>query len=210
VPERKSPRAADDVERSGSVAQAFLDPAASAAALLSETTGIKDAELSAQELARELRRQCALIRAGDTSRLDDFLLAQAHSLDVMFCALTARATHNMGEHLHAAEVYLKLALRAQSQARATVETLAMIRNPQPTTVIARQANVSHGPQQVNNGSALYPGAARFAPTEESGGPRELRSNPRAPTSPVGNDPPVEALGAVYGAADGRRQGPQFP
>jgi hypothetical protein len=204
VAERKSRKAAADAVLPGGIARAFLDPTASAAALLSETIGIKDAELSAQELARELRRQCALIRAGDTSRLDDILLAQAHSLDVLFCALTARATHNMGHHMDATEIYLKLALRAQSQSRATVEALAMIRNPQPTTVIARQANVSHGPQQVNNVSALYPGAARSAPTEQSGGPRELPANTRAQTAPVGNDPPVEALDTIYRAADRRR------
>jgi hypothetical protein len=44
--------------------------------------------------------------------------------------------------------YMRLALKAQGQCRATVETLAFMKNP---PVFARQANIAHGPQQVNNG-----------------------------------------------------------
>lgn len=40
------------------------------------------------------------------------------------------------------------ALRAQAQSRATLETLAAIKNP--PAVFAGQANIAHGPQQVNN------------------------------------------------------------
>ena len=45
---------------------------------------------------------------------------------------------------------MRLALRAQSQCRTTLETLAAIRNP--PIVYARQANVTTGPQQINNGT----------------------------------------------------------
>jgi hypothetical protein len=48
----------------------------------------------------------------------------------------------------ACETYLRLALKAQSQCRATLETLAAIRNPQPVAFV-RQANIAHGPQQLN-------------------------------------------------------------
>jgi hypothetical protein len=47
--------------------------------------------------------------------------------------------------------FTRLALKAQSQCRATCETLAVIKNP---PVSARQANITHGPQQVNNGVPL--------------------------------------------------------
>jgi hypothetical protein len=43
---------------------------------------------------------------------------------------------------------MRLGLKAQSQCRATLETLAQIKNP--PVVIARQANIAQGPQQVNN------------------------------------------------------------
>jgi len=44
---------------------------------------------------------------------------------------------------------MRLALRAQSQCRATLETLAVIKNP-TTVAYVRQANIANGPQQVNN------------------------------------------------------------
>lgn len=42
--------------------------------------------------------------------------------------------------------------RPMRTARSTLETLAAIKNP--PVVFARQANVAHGPQQVNNGVPL--------------------------------------------------------
>jgi hypothetical protein len=57
----------------------------------------------------------------------------------------------MGEYVNAAETYMRLALKAQSQCRTTLETLAGIKNPASVTFV-RQANVAHGPQQVNNES----------------------------------------------------------
>jgi len=50
-----------------------------------------------------------------------------------------------------AEPYLRLALKAQSQSRASIESLAQIKNP--PVVYARQAYLANGPQQVNNGVA---------------------------------------------------------
>ena len=79
------------------------------------------------------------------------LVAQADTLDAIFNELARRAALNMGEYLGATETYLRLALKAQSQCRATLETLAAIRNP--PVIYARQANVTTGPQQINNGVA---------------------------------------------------------
>ena len=53
------------------------------------------------------------------------------------------------EYLPAAETYLRLALKAQAQCRATVEALAEIKNPRPVAFV-KQANIAQGPQQVNN------------------------------------------------------------
>lgn len=50
--------------------------------------------------------------------------------------------------------YLRLALKAQSQRRATLETLATIKNP--PVIYAKQANIANGPQQVNNGTMPAP------------------------------------------------------
>jgi hypothetical protein len=56
-----------------------------------------------------------------------------------------------GGYMEACETYLRLALKAQSQCRTTIEALAFIKNPQPTAFI-RQQNVGYN-QQVNDGAA---------------------------------------------------------
>jgi hypothetical protein len=78
------------------------------------------------------------------------LTAQAHTLDAIFHRLAQKATHS--EYLNELDANLRLALKAQSQCRTTLETLAAIKNPQPLAFV-RQANIAHGPQQVNNDAA---------------------------------------------------------
>jgi len=91
------------------------------------------------------------VNKGDLGEAEALLSAQAMTLNTIFTQLTQRAHSNMGEHLDAADRYLRLALKAQSQCRATVETLTVMKNP--PTVFARQANIAHGPQQINNAGA---------------------------------------------------------
>ena len=55
-------------------------------------------------------------------------------------------------------------LRAQSQCRATIETLAVIKNPQAVAFV-RQANIAAGPQQVNNGMSAAHAASRALENE---------------------------------------------
>jgi hypothetical protein len=92
------------------------------------------------------------VNRGDLGDAEALLMAQAVTLNALFTHLAHRAQINMGEYLDAAERYMRLALKAQTQCRATLETLAAIKNP--PTVFARQANIAHGPQQVNNGVSL--------------------------------------------------------
>ena len=98
----------------------------------------------------ELKDQCGATSRGDLARGEAMLTAQAHTLDAMFDRMAQKATRC--EYLNQAETYSRLALKAQGQCRATWATLAQMKNPQPTTFV-RQANIAHGPQQVNNGSA---------------------------------------------------------
>ena len=50
---------------------------------------------------------------------------------------------------------LTLALKAQAQCRSTLEALAEIKNPRPVQFV-KQANMTTGPQQVNNAYAGTP------------------------------------------------------
>jgi hypothetical protein len=105
--------------------------------------------LDLTEAAAVMREKTGAVQAGDLTGLEETLTAQAVTLDAIFNEMARRAALNMGQYLNAAESYLRLGLKAQAQCRATIQTLAEMKNPQPTTFV-RQANVALGPQQVNN------------------------------------------------------------
>lgn len=119
-------------------------------------------------LVTDLRDQCDKANRGDLSRAEAQLAAQAHTLDAIFNSLAQRSMTNASAgFLQASDTYLRLALKAQSQCRTTWETLAEIKNPRPVAFV-KQANISHGPQQVNNGvKAPRAGNAENPPIELS-------------------------------------------
>ncbi|WNL47916.1 hypothetical protein RKE25_09920 [Dyella sp. BiH032] len=100
------------------------------------------------ELLEQLQASTVSVNAGDLSSMEGMLVAQASALNVLFAQLTHRATMNMGHYMDPMDTYMRLALRAQNQCRTTLETLAAIKNP--PVVFAKQANIAHGHQQVNN------------------------------------------------------------
>lgn len=131
-------------------------------------------ELSLTDLVASLREQGAAVNRGDLSAAELMLNSQAVALNAIFAELARRAALNMGTLLPATETYLRLALKAQSQSRATVETLAAIKNP--PVVFARQANIAHGPQQVNNrAQPLSDKALAPAHTAREAAPRARQS-----------------------------------
>ena len=105
-------------------------------------------------LIEVLANQNESVRNGDLARAENMLMTQAHTLDAIFNELARRAASNMGEYMNAMDRYLRLALKAQSQCRATLETLVTIKNP--PVIYAKQANIANGPQQVNNSSLPAP------------------------------------------------------
>jgi hypothetical protein len=155
-------------------------------------------QTDAAALTVALREQTRLLsNENDLSRAEEMLICQAHTLDAMFFALSGRAARNIGQYLDATEGYMRLALRAQSQCRATLETLALLKNP-PNATFIRQANVAHN-QQVNNGAPrpLDPSRAREAESRQS----ELlehcngeRLDTRAASAASGADPAMATLG----------------
>jgi len=161
-----------------------------------------------EALIAELVEHSQAINRGDLSRAEQMLMAQAHTLDAIFGNLARRAALNVGEHMHAAETYLRLSLKAQSQCRATLETLALIKNPQPVAFV-RQQNIGVN-QQVNNGSSTGTDLARTRDTEIeqsklSGGQSELLPDARAQALAGRVDPTMEAVGEVDRAEIAGRQ-----
>ena len=106
-------------------------------------------QVDAPGMLAMLKHQAEAFSSGEMQHAEAMLSAQATALQTLFARLTERA---MGQtQMQHIEGFMRLALRAQSQSRATLETLATIRNP--PIVYARQANVTTGPQQINNGAA---------------------------------------------------------
>lgn len=165
------------------------------------------------ELYDELNSIIQRTREGGTAQADELLTAQAVSLNMMFVELGRRAALNLSEYPKAAETYLRLALKAQSQCRTTLESLAEIRNPRPVAFV-KQANIAHGHQQVNNGEvAGY--AAQEAPRAEAENEQTklleenanvTRLDTRAAGKASRGDTPLEALGAIDRAGDGAGKG----
>ena len=94
----------------------------------------------------KLHAAVSRVHSGDLRETETLLTAQAVTLNTMFTHLANLAAST--EYLDKLDRYLRLALKAQGQCRATLETLATIKNP--PVVFARQANIAQGPQQVNN------------------------------------------------------------
>jgi hypothetical protein len=105
------------------------------------------------------------------------------------------------------EAMMRMALRAQNQCRATLETLATIKNP--TVVIARQANISTGHQQVNNAPA-HAGKIEKSQNELLEVTNHERLDTRAPSQAIGHDSPMEAVGEKHGRAHARGKSAMQP
>jgi hypothetical protein len=116
-----------------------------------------------QALIQDLSNRVDRVHTGDLKPLEAMLYGQAQALQAIFTNLSRRSAMNAGEYINASETYMKLALRAQAQCRATLETLAIVKNPMP---YIKQANIAHGPQQVNNGTAA-PTHAANSETQQS-------------------------------------------
>jgi hypothetical protein len=128
------------------IARTVLLPTVQAAVTLKDY-GKAYGDLDLSGLINALTVQTKAASDGDLGRGEAMLATQAHILDAIFNNLARRAIN--AEYMDNLGRYLKLALRAQSQCRATWETLSTMKNP-PMVGYVRQANIAHGHQQVNN------------------------------------------------------------
>lgn len=181
-----------------------MSPSVNAAAVMcSYGTPFSISDEDSQLLYEEQAGCSKTLLAGDTSRLEIMLLGQANALQAIFTSLSRRAAANMvGEYqpLRTAETYLRLALKAQSQCRSTIEALAEIKNPRPVAFV-KQANISHGHQQVNNGMPPAHGNNLIQSNELSGASNELLPDARALQAESRIDTPVETVGEIDRAAN---------
>lgn len=166
------------------MARAAIDPAVNSMAVVKDFCMLPQEQVHNTELMAEIMKECQRVKGGDLGGIEAMLTAQAYSLDSIFQNLALRSKRNMGEYTKTADLYMKLALRAQSQCRATAEALALLKNPQP---YIRQANIGQA-VQVNNGQAA-----------------DFRSNTRTPAQAREISPQTNELisGGQHAAVDYR-------
>lgn len=160
---------------------------------------LEENRLDLDALVVEMQNQAARVHSGSMERGEAMLIAQAHTLDALFSNLARRSVANMhAGNSEAADRYMRFALKAQSQCRTTVETLAEIKNPRPVAFV-KQANISNGPQQVNNGIAApaHAGEIINQPNELSGETHGLLPDTRTSQAARRTNQEVEAMGAIH-------------
>lgn len=146
---------------------------------------------------------------GNLRRQEGTLVAQAHTLDALFANLLHQSVNS--KMLGQMETYMRLALKAQSQCRTTIETLNLMKNP-PSAMFVRQQNNANGPQQINNGVRAGVGEIEKQPNELLA--LEQRDGAHVDfgttATSIGAHSNVASLGTVKRAANDGGKGPCKP
>ena len=142
-----------------------------------------DEYLDIPQLMAVLKAESGRLSEGKSEGVGPILANQAIALQSLFARLTERAlSQNSMSNI---EAFMKLALRAQSQCRATLEALAAINKP--PSIHAIQANVATN-QQIN-----------YSQNQLLGDDDDLRQDTRTSAAEKAVNPKMEALGEVHGA-----------
>lgn len=152
-------------------------------------------------LMARLREQAAAANGGNLATAEAMLMNQATALQSLFARLAERG---MGcENADPFERNMRMALRAQAQCRATLETLAAIKNP--PVLFARQANVTTGPQQINNGVPTpHAREIEAKQTQLLGADHGERLDTRTAGATSRGNPALATMGTLDGAEDAGR------
>ena len=152
-PAKRDPNAFEVVKSKDTTSQALAKLATTStlsAVTLKSYSGAGDA-LDVADLVPEMLKAGDKVVDGDLSLVERMLVNQAITLDAIFNNMAQRS-HKQDTY-KGIEVLMRLALKAQAQARSTAEALALLKNPMP---YIKQANMTTGPQQVNNTYAGTP------------------------------------------------------
>lgn len=199
--------AKDEADRKNAMASVFTSTSLNSARIVVGYNAGNTIDLmAAMDVLAEHQKE---IKAGDMSRAESMLMNQAVALQSIFVDLALRAKGQTG--LPQLQTLTGLALKAQSGCRATLQALGELKYPRQATFV-KQANIAHGPQQVNNGSTQNDGtqAGTLSHAQESKplqnelledasyGSTQLDT--RATTTPARSDTTMEAVAAVHRAA----------
>ena len=206
--QKRNPDAFEVVKSESTTSQALAKLATTSvlsAITLKRYSGAGDA-LEMADLVTEMTIAGDEVVGGDMGRVERMLTNQAMTLDAIFNDMAQRSGRQ--ESYKGIEVLMRLALKAQAQARSTAEALALLKNPMP---YIRQANMTTGPQQVNN---TYAGTSEHSARAQAGAgnfqsePNKLLEADHDQQLDIGAqattgraNQALEAVGAVHRAID---------
>jgi len=166
------------------IAEAATSPEIQSALSIGKIRRTSEGTTSA--LIEEMKSQIQQIKAGDLSRIEAMLLAQAQTLDAVFYELMSQSFSPTNLQW---EEKMRLALKAQSQSRSTLQSLIEAKAPRQVAFV-QQANIGHA-VQVNN---------QLAEKKIESQPNELlevlhgeRLDTRAQGAAIGLDPELAAM-----------------
>ena len=119
----------------------------SAAVMQSYQKNVMGSDVDFEVLVKGIMDTCTQVNGGNLQTMEAMLVSQATALQTIFTDLARKAQAQTYQKQF--EVYLGLALKAQAQSRATISALVDLKYPRQSTFV-KQANIAHGPQQVNN------------------------------------------------------------
>ena len=142
---------------------------------------------------------------GNLEQAERMLITQAKTLDIIFNKFAQKAAKiplkDLGQ-LKCIDTCLRLAFKAQSQSRATLETLSNIKNP-PHIAFVKQQNVANQ-QQINNNQNTAERKRTFLARENKNVSNKLlerkdgqRLDFGKKAKASGNDSELEALGLLH-------------
>jgi hypothetical protein len=184
-------------ERARNYARLVMAPEVAAYRIISNAekkTGLADA-MDVPSLIEELRQDAAAVNRGDLSQAEAMLINQATALQTLFGRLSELGL--AAEYLNQFETYMRMALRAQAQCTRTLEVLSALKNP--PVVIAKQANVTTGPQQNNFGVPSRTRETEIKPTELLEAIDGERLDTGTAAEAVGSDPALATVDAQHRA-----------
>ncbi len=173
-----------------SLARTMISPALQSAATINEYVN-SPVDLDLQAIIACLDKQVGQVKSGNFDSIEQMMLVQAYTLDVIANNLFRRSKNQ--EYLNQLEVHLKLGLRAQSQSRANLEALVNMKTPKTRL---NQTNIAHGHQQVNNFPENRDGENELL--EETDGERLDTGTPQ---EAVRVDPELATVGKQHRAKD---------
>jgi len=175
----------------------------SAAVMQSYQKNVMGSDVDFEVLVKGIMDTCTQVNGGNLQTMEAMLVSQATALQTIFTDLARKAQAQTYQKQF--EVYLGLALKAQAQSRATISALVDLKYPRQATFV-KQANIAHGPQQVNNGvmpSGAVASRGKKQKTEQNklleddDGKFSIGVAPGKTTTPKPSHQAMEALEAVH-------------